>query len=59
MIAYGIAKAAVHQLVKSLAAPNSGLPAAARTIAILPYVGAKLLSSLNKFYAEHVWQSHA
>jgi hypothetical protein len=26
MIGYGMAKAAVHQLVKSLASPKSGLP---------------------------------
>lgn len=33
-----MAKAAVHQLVKSLAAPGSGLPDGARAMAILPYV---------------------
>lgn len=31
-----MAKAAVHQLVKSLAAPKSGLPKNATTVAILP-----------------------
>ncbi|KAK3607061.1 hypothetical protein CHS0354_039715 [Potamilus streckersoni] len=36
MIGYGMAKAAVHQLVKSLAAPNSGLPPKAKAVAILP-----------------------
>ncbi|KAL7754243.1 hypothetical protein RI367_000224 [Sorochytrium milnesiophthora] len=36
MIGYGIAKAAVHQLVKSLAAEGSGMPSGARTAAILP-----------------------
>ncbi|GAB5592888.1 hypothetical protein Unana1_07788 [Umbelopsis nana] len=36
MIGYGIAKAAVHQLVKSLAAPDSGLPNGAVVTAILP-----------------------
>ena len=36
MIGYGMAKAAVHQLVKSLAAPNSGLPDSACAVAILP-----------------------
>ncbi|KAJ3278721.1 hypothetical protein HK104_002079 [Borealophlyctis nickersoniae] len=36
MIAYGLAKASVHQLVKSLASEGSGLPAGARANAILP-----------------------
>jgi hypothetical protein len=36
MIGYGMAKAAVHQLVKSLAASGSGLPANAFVSAILP-----------------------
>nr|KAJ3421497.1 hypothetical protein HK105_003298 [Polyrhizophydium stewartii] len=34
MIAYGLAKAAVHQLVKSASGPNSGLPAGAKVTAI-------------------------
>ena len=38
MIGYGLAKAAVHQLVKSLASTNSGLPANAKAVGILPYV---------------------
>ncbi|KAK3828933.1 MAG: dihydropteridine reductase-like protein [Benniella sp.] len=36
MIGYGMAKAAVHQLVLSLAGPDSGLPADAKVNAILP-----------------------
>jgi NAD(P)-dependent dehydrogenase (short-subunit alcohol dehydrogenase family) len=36
MIGYGMAKAAIHQLVKSLAAPNSGLPNNSTAVAILP-----------------------
>jgi len=36
MIGYGLAKAAVHQLTKSLAAPKSGLPEGASVFAILP-----------------------
>nr|CAB3265340.1 dihydropteridine reductase [Phallusia mammillata] len=36
MIGYGLAKAAVHQLCKSLAAPSSGLPENACTICVLP-----------------------
>lgn len=36
MLGYGMAKAAVHQLVKGLAAENGGLPAAASVLAILP-----------------------
>ncbi|KAJ3111277.1 hypothetical protein HK100_002743 [Physocladia obscura] len=36
MIAYGIAKAGVHQLVKSIAASGSGFPVAATVVAILP-----------------------
>ena len=36
MIGYGMAKAAVHQLVASLAQDNSGLPANSLVAAILP-----------------------
>ena len=36
MIGYGLAKAAVHQLTRSLAEPASGLPAGAVALAILP-----------------------
>ncbi|KAI9217925.1 hypothetical protein BC828DRAFT_389993 [Blastocladiella britannica] len=36
MIGYGMAKAAVHHLVGSLGAPNGGLPAGAKAVAILP-----------------------
>ncbi|KAJ3313727.1 hypothetical protein HDV04_001531 [Boothiomyces sp. JEL0838] len=36
MIAYGMAKAAVHHLVKSAAGPDSGLPAGAHVAGILP-----------------------
>ncbi|XP_067658045.1 dihydropteridine reductase-like [Haliotis asinina] len=36
MIGYGLAKAAVHQLVKSLAANESGMPANSLSAAILP-----------------------
>jgi len=36
MIGYGMAKAAVHQLTKSLAAPKSGLPDDALVVSILP-----------------------
>ncbi|PNF31514.1 Dihydropteridine reductase [Cryptotermes secundus] len=36
MIGYGMAKAAVHQLTKSLAAENSGLPPNSLAVAILP-----------------------
>eukprot|EP01096_Ripella_sp_DP13-Kostka_P011775 TRINITY_DN4815_c0_g1_i1.p1 TRINITY_DN4815_c0_g1~~TRINITY_DN4815_c0_g1_i1.p1 ORF type:complete len:246 (+),score=113.93 TRINITY_DN4815_c0_g1_i1:42-740(+) len=36
MIAYGITKAATHHLVKSLAAPGSGLPENSAVLAILP-----------------------
>lgn len=36
MIGYGIAKAAVHHLVKDLAEPNGGLPAGSKVTAILP-----------------------
>jgi len=38
MIAYGTAKAAVHHLVKSFAAADSGLPAGAHSVGLLPYV---------------------
>jgi dihydropteridine reductase len=36
MIGYGMAKSAVHQLTKSLAAENSGLPPNSLAVAILP-----------------------
>ncbi|PAA69143.1 hypothetical protein BOX15_Mlig033886g3 [Macrostomum lignano] len=36
MIGYGLAKAAVHQLTASLAAPKSGLPEGATVLALLP-----------------------
>ena len=36
MIGYGLAKAAVHQLVSSLGAANSGLPPNTSVLAILP-----------------------
>lgn len=36
MIGYGMAKAAVHQLTKSLAAKDSGLPANSLVVSILP-----------------------
>ena len=36
MLGYGMAKAAVHQLVKSLGGPDCGLPARACCLAILP-----------------------
>lgn len=36
MIEYGMAKAAVHQLTKSLAADNSGLPPNSLSVANLP-----------------------
>lgn len=36
MIGYGAAKAAVHQITKSLAAENSGLPNGSAVLSILP-----------------------
>ena len=36
MIGYGMAKAAVHQLTKSLAEPDSGLPDKSLVVSILP-----------------------
>ncbi len=36
MIGYGMAKAAVHQLVKSLADPKGGLPDKSTVVGILP-----------------------
>lgn len=36
MLGYGLAKAAVHQLVRSLAADGSGMPADATVVGILP-----------------------
>ncbi|KAG8003830.1 Dihydropteridine reductase [Nibea albiflora] len=36
MVGYGMAKAAVHQLCKSLAGKNSGMPSGAAAVAILP-----------------------
>merc|ERR1711993_203152 len=36
MMGYGMAKAAIHQLVKSLACPGSGLPSSACALGLLP-----------------------
>lgn len=36
MIGYGMAKAAVHQLVQSMSEPSSGLPEDAAVLGILP-----------------------
>ena len=36
MMGYGMAKAAIHQLTKSLASADSGLPNDAKTFALLP-----------------------
>lgn len=36
MIGYGMAKASVHHLTKTLAAPGSGLPTNCTAVAILP-----------------------
>lgn len=36
MIGYGLAKAAIHHLTKSLADENGGLPAGAQAVSILP-----------------------
>lgn len=36
MIGYGMAKAAVHQLTRSLGGENSGLPKESAAVAILP-----------------------
>lgn len=38
MIGYGMAKAAVHQLVQSLNSSDGGLPPDAGVVGILPYV---------------------
>jgi NAD(P)-dependent dehydrogenase (short-subunit alcohol dehydrogenase family) len=38
MLAYGAAKAAVHQLTKGLGASDSGLPSGAKAVCIMPYV---------------------
>lgn len=36
VLGYGMAKAAVHHLTKSLAAENSGMPEESTTLAVLP-----------------------
>lgn len=36
MVGYGMAKCAVHQLIKSLAQPGSGLPETCKVLGILP-----------------------
>jgi dihydropteridine reductase len=38
MIAYGLAKASVHHLVKSAADKDSGLPVGSKVVGLLPYV---------------------
>ena len=37
MIGYGMAKAAVHQLTKSLASQGSGMPKDSKVLCIMPY----------------------
>lgn len=37
MLAYGAAKAAVHQLTKGLGAADSGLPTGVKAVCIMPY----------------------
>jgi len=39
MIAYGMSKAAAHQLVQSMAEPGSGLPSDAVCVGVLPMYG--------------------
>ena len=55
MIAYGIAKAAVHQLVKSLSAPKSGLPNGATVAAILPCVPSSIHAMTSSSIAASRW----
>ena len=44
MMGYGMAKAAIHQLTKSLASADSGLPNDAKTFALLPITLGKIMS---------------
>ncbi|KAI9152418.1 hypothetical protein H9P43_009209 [Blastocladiella emersonii ATCC 22665] len=50
MIAYGMTKAAVHHLVASLGAPESGLPEGARAVGILPIT---LDTPMNRKFMPH------
>ena len=43
MMGYGMAKAAIHQLTKSLASADSGLPKDAKTFALLPITLGKIV----------------
>jgi len=50
MIGYGVAKAAVHQLVKSIGAPKGGLPTGGRAYGILPVT---LDTPMNRKWMKH------
>ena len=59
MIGYGLAKAAVHQLTKSLADKNGGLPANAAVQTILPVtldtpMNRKFMSDAGTLYGPRI-----
>ena len=56
MMGYGMAKAAVHQLTKSLASADSGLPSGTKTFALLPItlgMNVKIFMGL-KFFKNYI-----
>lgn len=55
MMGYGLAKAATHQLVKSMAAKGSGLPSTSVTLAILPIT---LDTPMNRKWMPDADQTH-
>ena len=54
MIGYGMAKAAIHQLTKSLASSDSGLPTGVKTYALLPITLGKR-TKLHNMCFMHNW----
>ena len=54
MIGYGMAKAAVHQLVASLSDDKSGLPANTHVAAILPLVSLSTLMLISTLFSASI-----
>ena len=50
MMGYGMAKAAIHQLTKSLASADSGLPKDTKTYALLPITLGKMMINHSSIY---------
>ena len=54
MMGYGMAKAAIHQLTKSLASADSGLPSDAKTFALLP-ITLGMYKKMSQQKGSNIW----